>query len=130
MAIPDNPRPYFLPEGFDLTSMPSGFVAAFEALVQPAYVELVLEAPTAMERAAGASFVFLLFLEVLDQFDIGAMKPLGDEAEAEARHRKMAKCLRIIGAKERWGKFMQQLVRNRRRDPLRDVQRHEFPLAS
>lgn len=128
MAIHDDPRPYFLPQGVDLRAMPHGFVAAYEALIQPAYVELVLEAATTMERTAGSTFVFLCFMELLDQFDLCAMVPL--DGDADERHRKMSKCLRLIGAKERWARLLDQLVTGRKRDPLRDPLRGASSLAS
>ena len=63
-------NPYFLPDDFDFDGLPAVVQRAICELVQPAYDELVAGAHDALERAAGASFTFLLLLEVLEQFNL------------------------------------------------------------
>ena len=50
------PRPYWIPQDLDLNSLPEGLRLAVSEILTPAYVELVLKAPTALERASGMTF--------------------------------------------------------------------------
>ena len=67
--------PYFIPEDLDLGQMPTAFREAVENSILPAYRELVVRAPTSLERAAGMTFCFDMWLELLEQCDlVGTLK--------------------------------------------------------
>ena len=111
-------RPYFIPPDIDFAALPESFRAAYEALIEPAYEELVLHAHNALERCAGATFVLLATMELLDQFGLGRrILDQGDE-DADERHAKLEKCLRVIKAKDRWAHFLFKLQSVRSRDFL------------
>ena len=65
-----NPLPYFIPEDLDLGKMPIAFREAIDDIILPAYQELVVEAATALERAAGTTLCFDMWLELLEQYDL------------------------------------------------------------
>jgi hypothetical protein len=95
-------RPYFLPEGVDFDSLPRSVQAAFTTIVDPAYSELVLAAPNALERSMGATFVFLLAEEVLNHFEIGRQMDLAQAqspADREERGQALNRYLKLLGAK-------------------------------
>ncbi len=69
------PRPYFIPESVDYEAMPEAVRKALINIVGPAYQDLVEHALTSFERAAGVTLVFLLTLEVLDQFALHPRYP-------------------------------------------------------
>ena len=64
-------RPYFIPPGINFEALPEPVRVALQAVVEPAYRELVLGVEGPLERSAGLTLAFLLSLEVLDQFQLG-----------------------------------------------------------
>ena len=64
-------RPYFIPKGLDLRQLPSGVQEAVEHIILPAYDELVIRAASSLERAAGTTLCYEMWLELLEQFEIG-----------------------------------------------------------
>jgi hypothetical protein len=106
-----DPRPYWIDAAFDIDSLPEGLRLAISEIVVPAYRQLVLEASDALERATGATYVHLLWEEILDQFELE--KEAGSGAEPTARSaRRMAtmdRLLRIIGAKQKAANFLLRL---------------------
>jgi hypothetical protein len=63
-------RPLWMPEGADLERMPVEIRQAVAEILRPAYEELVDQAGSGMEKSLGASLVHLLWLEILEQYDI------------------------------------------------------------
>src|SRR5690242_1829243 len=113
-----NPRPFFLPAGLALEDFPLPVQLAIQDIIQPAYQELVLQAPNALERSAGSAFVFLGLMELLEEFDIGeeVARRLGQAPHAGKPARcddALNRCLRIISAKERAGVFLVRLRTHR-----------------
>jgi hypothetical protein len=95
-------RPYFVPEDVDFDALPESVKLAFQTIVQPAYDELVLAAPNALERAVGTSFVFLLAEEVLDHFEIGRQMDLSQThsvVDRQQRDQALSRHLKLLGAK-------------------------------
>jgi hypothetical protein len=123
-------RPYFLPPGVEWDAIPNSVRLALDAIVLPAYQEMVLGAPNSLERATGASLVFLLCLEVLEHFELGnrlnlsGVSPGDDQAELD---RAISKHLKLVGAKQHAANFLARLqnLRSKSRislnDPLRDA---------
>jgi len=73
------PLPYFIPAGLDFKQLPGSFRKAVDDIILPAYEELVLEAPTSLERSAGMTFCCDMWIELLEQFQmrraLGEMLP-------------------------------------------------------
>jgi len=66
----DAPRPWFIPSGTKFKELPEGIRAAIEAVIVPAYRQLVLEPEDALAKTAGLSLVYLKWQEILDQQDL------------------------------------------------------------
>ncbi len=67
---------------------------------------------TSLERAAGVTLVFLLTLEVLDQFALTRATPFAAPATAEAaqqRDKMIESHLRLVSAKQMSARFMLRL---------------------
>ena len=116
-------RPHFVPDDFDLESLPPGVRAAIEGILAPAYEELVLKAPPALERAAGNTFVHLLFQELIEQSDLGrqvADRTAAGEPGRSPREADLNRHLRLVAGKDRAAKFILQAraFRTRKRDPF------------
>lgn len=117
--IPPRPRPYFVPADLDYDSLPEAVRIAVDELVHSAYDELVLQTSSALERSAGATYVCLLFLELLDQFDLGSQVAhrLSQHAESAApRDEALNRYMRLVGSKERAGLFLLRIRSLRSRD--------------
>jgi hypothetical protein len=119
-AIADGPRipgqPLWMPEGLDLDNLPVEIRQAAEEIVKPAYEQLVLRADPGLQRSLGASLVHLLWLEILDQFDIKheystACLTLDRPVE---RRRSVEHHVRLLDAKLRQGRFLLRLEESRR----------------
>ena len=65
------PRPYWIPPGVDFGRLPEQVRAAILGIINPAYQELVLGARDGLPKAAGVTLVSLLWLEILDQVELG-----------------------------------------------------------
>ena len=103
---------YFLPDDFDFDGLPAVVQRAIRELVQPAYDELVVGAHDALERAASASFTFLLLLEVLEQFNL--TDQLGQNLKQGRGCRSLQdedviRHLRLAGAKDKVAGFLLRL---------------------
>jgi hypothetical protein len=67
----DRPRlPYFIPATLDFKQLPGGFQEGVDIILS-VYQELVLEAPTSLEQSAGITVCFSMWLELLEQFQLG-----------------------------------------------------------
>lgn len=104
-------RPYFIPPGISLSEIPKEMQDGLFEIVQPCYDELVLGAATALERQAGASLTFMLFLEVLEQYDLGRLADnfrhsggIGDN-----RDKQIDRYLRLVKSKQHVANFLFRL---------------------
>jgi hypothetical protein len=128
MEVSEQVRPHFIPDGLTFDDLPPALRAAVTGLIEPAYRELVLEAPNALERAAGSSLVFLMWIELLDQFEIAsqhrgprtAVSHPGDDTGA--RDEQIARHLKVISAKDRAANFIlrMKVYRAKHEDPFQD----------
>src|SRR5438477_98569 len=95
-------QPYWIPEGFNFDALPQAFQQAITEILNPAYQELVLAVGHPLERSAGATYVHLLWLELLQQFELGDQMDtrlwltyrFPERADMIAQH------LRLVGAKQ------------------------------
>ncbi len=65
------PTPRWVPPGIRFSSLLPEVQTAVVEIVNPIYEELVVRAPSALERSTGLTVVHLLWLEILDQLDLG-----------------------------------------------------------
>ena len=78
-ATPPLSRPYWLPEDTEFAALPRPLQVAITEILYPAYEQLVLGAADPLERATAATFVHLLWLELLQQFGARQL-PRGPDA--------------------------------------------------
>ena len=119
------PLPYFIPANLDFKRLPGSFRNAVDDIISPAYQELVLAAPTSLERSAGMTFCFGMWIELLEQFQmsraVGEMLPertrvgmmVAGSTEQYGgdflpRNLSLKHCLRLCAQKEKIAKFLLQ----------------------
>jgi len=123
-AVP-SVRPYFIPASVDYDALPEPVRQALVGVVGPAYQDLVERALTALERAAGVTLVFLLTMEVIEQFALARVTDFGAPPSADAareRDKLIEAHLRLVSAKQASARFALRLnlLRQARYDgPLR-----------
>jgi hypothetical protein len=104
-------RPFWVPDGVSLDSLPEELKIAIAGIVNPAYQELVVSASSGLEQSTGLTIVHLLWLEVLDQIELGKkFAEHSDEADT-SKHREtlIARYLRLVGAKTKTSNFLLRL---------------------
>ena len=105
--------------------LPEGLRLAITEILTPAYRELVLEASTALERATGATFVHLLWVELNEQFNLGRTFPGAELLNGKAvdRQATIDRLLRLVGAKQKAANFLHRIKewRLKPRDPLQGI---------
>ena len=100
-TTPHPPRPYWIPEEIDLAALPKAVQLAVSEILNRAYQELVLGAADALERSAGTTYVHLLWLELLSQFELGnQLANLQHDQGLAAPPNLIAQHLRLVGAKQ------------------------------
>jgi hypothetical protein len=123
------PRPLWIPPGLKFDALAPALQGAIKDIVDPAYDELVLQAQTALERSSGLTYVHLLWLELVEQIDLGKdmsqTLPLGEGTGAHQE--KMLRHMRLISQKDKVAKFLLEVQRYYERigeiDPLRRLPR-------
>lgn len=95
----ENVRPLWIPADVDFDSLPLEIQAAITGIINPAYRQLVLAAEEGLEQSTGLTVVHLLWLEILQQLELAADGVTPDAAESENRETKIARYLRLAGAK-------------------------------
>ena len=109
------PKIWILTEGLRL---------AVSEILTTAYVELVLKAPTALERASGMTFAHLMWLEMLEQVELGHTMP-GSAVNGQVVNRQAAleRLLRVVAQKQKAASFLQRLKewRLKPRVPMRGL---------
>jgi hypothetical protein len=105
---PNAQRPLWAPEDADLSVVPPEVQQAITELIEPTYQEFVVEAADGLEKSIGISLTHLLWLELLEQFD---MKRQYVQVDAVLnlpgnRHESIAQHLRLVESKVRVGYFL------------------------
>jgi hypothetical protein len=110
-------RPYWFPPDIDVNALPDEIKAAIAGLVNPVYVQLVLQAQDGLERSIGSTIVFLLWREILAQMQFGQDFAHGtSSASSEAeRDAELGRYLRLVAAKLKASAILFQLQAFRRR---------------
>jgi hypothetical protein len=115
-AIEDS-RPFWIPAGVDLDSLPEELQVAIAGIVNPAYRELVLCAEPGLEQSTGLTVVHLLWLEILDQVQLGqgVIETRPGQDEQNQRESLIAQHLRTVGAKNKTTNLLLRLREFRRK---------------
>jgi hypothetical protein len=115
-ANADPPRPFFIPGGVDFEKLPEELRAAIRGVIDPAYRRLVQGARDGLEKSLGVTAVHLLWLEVLDQFELAAgLDGKLHPAASEERCQLIDRHIRVIGAKTKASQFLLRLHEFRRK---------------
>jgi hypothetical protein len=102
-------RPYFIPPGIDFEALPESVRVVFQTVVAATYDDLVLSVEGPLERSAGVTLVFLLSVEVLEQFQLGQQLNFTADPNAVGgaeRDRLIGRYLRVVGAKQKEERFL------------------------
>ena len=103
-------RPYFLPSSINWAELPPEVQAAMQSIIEPAYQELVVCAEDVLERSSGASLVFLLAEEIVNQFALGQGMTVFTGVPDDGARRAAVDChLRLVGSKHRVKSFLLRL---------------------
>ena len=117
MTQASNPRPgnnsvpYWIPNEVDLGRFPAELRAAIAEVVNPAYRELVEQARNGLEKSAGLTVIWLMWLEIVDHIQLGhglASSPSVTEASKE-REQQIVRHLRLVGSKVKASSFLLRL---------------------
>jgi hypothetical protein len=112
-------RPLWVPEGVDLEVLPDEVRRAVADVVEPVYERFVLGADDPLEKSLGVTVAHLVWLEVLQQFDMKRhyTKVSAVLGLAEDRQGVIDQHLRIIGSKVKVGYLLARLREFRRHQP-------------
>jgi hypothetical protein len=113
----DPALPLWTPAGIELSRVPAEVQQAAREIVQPVCEQFVLHAADGLEKSLGATIAHLLWLEILEQFDMkreyvnidSVLNLPGNRQDVIAQH------LRLIEAKVRVGYFLVRIRELRQR---------------
>jgi hypothetical protein len=104
-------RPLWFPEKIPMESLPMDQQNLMTDLIDELYKELVLEAPTELERSAGLSFVYATWIEGINQLDtvkcVVAQQKRGEGLEGTQDA--LRRVARAMADKERLTKLLLQV---------------------
>jgi hypothetical protein len=116
-------RPYWIPPDLDFDALPEEMRVAALEIIAPAYRELVVDAPTAIERGIGKSIAFLLWEELFDEFELTRSidfhkiheRRMVSPEKAETRAKLLDSLLRKVGARLKLTNVLDRLRSRRER---------------
>lgn len=92
--------------------LPPRLQRAVIEIINPAYRELVLEETGALARTSGLSYMHLLWLELVEQFELGKYMwrkgPLYQKS-TEVYKQGVARQLRLVNSRDKLAKFLLQV---------------------
>ena len=111
LASEDARCPLWVPQGADLEVVPQEVRQAIVEVVQPVYERIVLAADDPLEKSLGVTTAHLLWLEVLQQFDLKReyLQYSAVLGLSENRGAMIEQHLRIIYSKVKVGYFLARL---------------------
>jgi hypothetical protein len=122
-VLPPIPEGRWTPPGIAFEMLPRPLQAALVELIGPLYEELVLAAPDGLQRSTGLTLTHLLWLEILEQYDLGRDYTVVSGALGTAspdRGPMIDQHLRLLDAKLRASHFLvhaRDWARRCRREP-------------
>ena len=111
------PMPFWLPTGVALVDLSEELRAAVVGILTPAYQKLVVAARPGLEQSTGTTIVNLLWLEILQQVELGRdlMKGGLEPERLELSEKSIARLLRVGGSKLKASDFLLRLGAGRRK---------------
>jgi hypothetical protein len=107
----NNGVPYWIPNEVDLGRFPAELRAAIAEVINPAYHELVERARDGLQKSAGLTVLWLMWLEILDHIQLG--HSLGSSASmpetSKEREQLITRHLRLVGSKVKASSFLLRL---------------------
>jgi hypothetical protein len=112
-----SPPPYWWPNEVPFERLPENLRAAIEGIIQPSYGTMVVAARPGPEQSSGATIVSLLWLEILQQAELGKdLLAAGPEPERLQKHEKaIGRLLRLAGAKTKATELLMRLQSQRQK---------------
>ena len=100
-----------MPPEIRFEMLPRQLQIAIDELIGPTYRELVLDARNALERQAGASLTLMLYLELIEQREIGrlASEVAIGKPRSKDYDKQMRRWLRIVKSKDHIQRFLMRL---------------------
>lgn len=127
LRTPPGPRPLWIPPGLKFDELSPALQIGVTDILNPVYSELVLEAEDPLEKSCALTFVHLLWLELIEQIDLGQdMEPtLRARQGTEPHEDKVLRHLRLLKHKDKAARFLFDVRRFHERigksDALRSV---------
>lgn len=103
--------PYWIPDTLEFGRFSEELRAAVCGIINPAYRELVEEARNGLEKSAGLTVIWLMWLEILDHIQLGrslTSSPSMTETSKE-REQLITRHLRLVGSKVKASSFLLRL---------------------
>jgi hypothetical protein len=102
------PRPLWIPPEVRFDELSPALQRGIKEIVDPAYDQLVLQAQTAIERSSGLTYVHLLWVELVEQIDLGKDmgKTLLRGGGTVSHQEKLQRHMRVIAQKDKIAKYI------------------------
>ncbi len=107
----DSSRPYWIPTGVDFDRFPAELRTAIREIINPAYRELVEQARDGLEKSAGLTVIWLLWLEIVDHIQMAHTFTTARSIMqmSEEREQLITRHLRLAGSKIKASSFLLSL---------------------
>jgi hypothetical protein len=122
-AQPQPEAPYWLPEGEFWDHLSPATKRAAVEILEPAYQQLVVEAPSALVRSTGTTLVHLMWLEICGQLRMSQAVANPDSLDAiiQRPEQLVAEHLRLIGVKNDTAELLMKMQKGSGGAPRRRV---------
>jgi hypothetical protein len=103
--------PYWIPDTLEFGRFSEELQAAICGIINPAYRELVEQARDGLQKSAGLTVIWLMWLEILDHIQLGqslTSSPSMTETSKE-REQLITRHLRLVGSKVKASSFLLRL---------------------
>lgn len=121
-------RPFFIPQGVEFDKLTGEMKAAIQGIINPAYRQLVLESRDGLEKSIGVTIVHLLWLEILDQVELGQDFSTSSPRQMSAERMKLIdRHLRVVNAKSKASNFLVRFQELQRKWGLDFTLQEPFP---
>ncbi len=104
---PAETRPFWIPPNVRFDALAPQVQRAITEVVNAAYQELVLDAPSALARAVGLTLVHTLWLELLQQIELN--EDVAESLHVAAHEDSVRRLLRFANAKEKAARLLLDL---------------------
>jgi hypothetical protein len=100
-----------IPPGVVIDRLPVELRTAIRRVINPAYRELVEQVRSSIQKSAGLTLVWLLWLEILDHIQLGHSFTTGRSVTqvSEERQQLIDRHLRLVGSKMKASSFLLRL---------------------